>query len=271
MKNRRGLLFLALAVLLGLGAALMAREFTGNTPAARAASVPTQPVVVATVDVGTAVALTPTELKLVDWPASMVPTGAIQTLAAAEGRVTRRPMSTGEPVLEAALFDKGTEGGLPAVIAAEHRAVSVKVDSVIGVAGFVKPGSRVDVMATVRRVDTKDSLPYSKVILQDVKVLAIDQKLEEARDGEAQLVSVVTLEVGPEAAQKLIYSAHEGRLQLALRTPGDDAVVELASTGVADVLGTQKKASAPRPFARSHTGGAAVQVIRGSKVDTKRF
>jgi len=271
MQNRRGLMFLALAVLLGLGAAFMARNFTGNTPAAQAAGVPTTPVVVANMDLGTASALSAAELKLVDWPAHLVPTGAIQAISGAEGRVTRRPLVTGEPVLEGSLFEKGTGGGLPAVIAADHRAVSVKVDSVIGVAGFVKPGSRVDVMATVRRVDTQESLPYSKVILQDVKVLAIDQKLEEARDGEAQLVSVVTLEVEPEAAQKLIYSAHEGRLQLALRTPGDDAVVELTSTGVADVLGARKKAGAPKAIARAHTASAAVQVIRGSKVETQTF
>lgn len=270
MQNRRGLMFLALAVLLGLGAAFMAREFTGNTPAAQAAGVPTKPVVVAQMDLGTADALSAAELMLVDWPAQLVPVGAIHAISGAEGRVTRRPLVTGEPVLEGALFDVGAQGGLPAVIAAEHRAVSVKVDSVIGVAGFVKPGSRVDVMATVRRVDTKDSLPFSKVILQDVRVLAVDQKLEEARDGEAQLVSVVTLEVKPEAAQKLIYSAHEGRLQLALRTPGDDAVVELTSTGVREVLGAQKKASA-KAVARAYRSGAAVQVIRGSKIETKTF
>jgi pilus assembly protein CpaB len=237
MQNRRGFLFLALAVLLGLGAVYVAREVTGKTPPAHAEG---------------------------------VPTGALFALSSAEGRVTRRPLVAGEPVLESALFEKGAEGGLPAVIAAEHRAVSVKVDSVIGVAGFVKPGARVDVLATVRRVDQRNSLPYSKVILQDVKVLAIDQKLEEARDGEAQLVSVVTLEVKPDAAQKLIYSAHEGRLQLALRTPGDDQLVELASTGVRDVLGAPKKAPAAKPFARAHNG-AAVQVIRGSKIETKTF
>ena len=270
MQNRRGLMFLALAVLLGLGAAFMAREFTGNTPAAQAAGVPTMPVVVAQMDLGTADALSAAELKLVDWPANLVPTGAIHALSGAEGRVTRRPLVAGEPVLEGALFDQGAGGGLPAVIAPEYRGVSVKVDSVIGVAGFVKPGSRVDVMATVRRVDTQDALPYSKVILQDVKVLAIDQKLEQARDGDAQLVSVVTLEVQPEAAQKLIYSAHEGRLQLALRTPGDDKVVELTSTGVLDVLGVQKKAS-PQAVARAYKAGAAVQVIRGSKVETQTF
>ena len=268
MQNRRGLMFLVLAVLLGLGAAFMAREFTGNTPAAQAAGVPTTPVVVAQADIGTASKLAAAELKTVDWPTAHVPTGAVTAVAAAEGRVTRRPIVAGEPLLEGALFEKGAEGGLPAVISSDHRAVSVKVDSVIGVAGFVKPGAKVDVLATLRRVDTPDSLPYSKVILQDVRVLAIDQKLEEARDGEAQLVSVVTLEVKPDQAQKLIYSAHEGRLQLALRTPGDVKLEELAMTGVADVLGGKKKSAAPK-VARAH--GTAVQVIRGSKVETKTF
>lgn len=267
MQNRRGLMFLVLAGLLGLGAAFMAAEFTGGTPA-QAAAVPTSSVVVAQADVGTASTLASTQLKLVDWPASMMPTGAITSIPAAEGRVTRRPLVAGEPLLESALFEKGAEGGLGAVINPEHRAVSVKVDSVIGVAGFVKPGSRVDVLATLRRVDQQRPLPYAKVILQDVKVLAIDQKLEEARDGEAQLVSVVTLEVNPEQAQKLIYSAHEGRLQLGLRTPGDAKVVELSSIGVADVLGV-KKTSGPK--VRSQRGGTAVQVIRGSKVETKSF
>ena len=270
MQNRRGLMFLALAVLLGLGAAFMAREFTGNTPAAQAASVPTKPVVVANMDLGTANVLSPAELKLVDWPAHLVPAGAIHALSGAEGRVTRRPIVSGEPVLEGALFDQGAGGGLPAVISQDHRGVSVKVDSVIGVAGFVKPGSRVDVLATVRRVDMQDALPFSKVILQDVKVLAIDQKLEEAKDGDAQLVSVVTLEVKPDEAQKLIYGAHEGKLQLALRTPGDDTKVELASTGVRDVLGIEKKL-APKAAARAYKAGAAVQVIRGSKVSTETF
>ena len=270
MQNRRGLMFLVLAVLLGLGAAFMAREFTGNTPAAQAAAVPTTSVVVAQADVGTASTLTLAELKTVDWPTAHVPTGALTVVGEAEGRVTRRPILAGEPVLESALFEKGAEGGLGAVIAPDYRAVSVKVDSVIGVAGFIKPGARVDVLATVRRVDQQKALPYAKAILQDVRVLAIDQKMEEARDGEAQLVSVVTLEVKLDQAQKLVYSAHEGRLQLAMRTPGDAKVEELASINVVDVLVGGKKPSAPK-VARSHGGGTAVQVIRGSKVETKTF
>ena len=109
------------------------------------------------------------------------------------------------------------------------------------------------------------------MILQDVKVLAIDQKLEEARDGEAQLVSVVTLEVKPEAAQKLIYSAHEGRLQLALRTPGDDAVVELDQHGRARSARRPEEGERAEGHCARNTSSAAVQVIRGSKIETKTF
>src|SRR4030042_30527 len=92
-----------------------------------------------------------------------------------------RPLAAGEPVLESALFEAGAEGGLAAVIAPNRRAVSVKVDSVIGVAGFVKPGARVDILATLRRIDAQKPIPFSKVILQDVRVLAADQKLAEER------------------------------------------------------------------------------------------
>jgi pilus assembly protein CpaB len=107
---------------------------------------------------------------------------------------------------------------------------------VIGVAGFVVPGSRVDVMATIRRVDQDRAIPFSKLILQDVRVLAVDQKLEEVKSGEPELVNVVTLEVDPLQAEHLIYAAHEGRLQLALRAPGDDAEIATRSIGVADLL-----------------------------------
>jgi pilus assembly protein CpaB len=110
MPNRRGLAFLALAIVLGLGAALMARQLTGATPSAATAAVETRPVVVARVDVATATGLAAPDLELVDWPAAYVPQGAIHTLPAAEGRVTRRPIVAGEPVLEGALFERGAEG-----------------------------------------------------------------------------------------------------------------------------------------------------------------
>jgi pilus assembly protein CpaB len=269
MQNRRGLLFLGLAAMLAIGAAFLAQRWI-STQQPEQTVVATAPVVVARGDISVASTLSELQLDVVDWPRDLVPKGAIGSKKEAAGRVLRRPLGGGEPVLQMALFDEGVGGGLGAVISPKHRAVSVKVDSVIGVAGFVKPGSRVDVLATLRRVDQERAIPYAKVILQDVRVLAIDQRLEEARDGQAQQINVVTLEVDPVQAEHLIYAAHEGRLQLALRTPGDDQVVETRSIGVADLLDRRNdKKPAVRQVARPAT--TAVQVLRGSQMETKTF
>jgi Flp pilus assembly protein CpaB len=125
----------------------------------------------------------------------------------------------------------------------------------------------VDVLATLRRVDRKKALPYSKVILENISVLAIDQKLEDVGGAEPQLVSVVTLEVDPKQAQKLIYSAHEGHLQLALRNPGDQELVKTKSIGVKDIL---LNASVPvKRSSRPVPAGLRIQIIKGSKVTHK--
>jgi len=271
MKNRRGLIFLGLAVAMGLTAAWITSEFAPSSAVAELSVPQTTPVVVVRSDVPVASGLTRAQLKLIDWPALHVPAGAIHSIDDATGRVTRRPLAQGEPVLEAAVFSAGAAGGLGAVISDKYRAVSVKVDNVIGVAGFVVPGSRVDVMATIRRVDRDRALPYSKVILQDVRVLAIDQKLEEVKSGDPELVNVVTLEVTTPQAEHLIYAAHEGRLQLALRSPGDDIEVATRTIGVADVLGnpvSSKKSTVRRAATSSHS---KIKIIRGTKVEDKKI
>jgi pilus assembly protein CpaB len=266
MQNRQALLFLALAVILGLAAAFSAQRWLlRQTPRIEGKAVATVPVVMARSSVPVGAALTKGALEIAHWPEPYAPAGRLASLESAMGRVTRHPLAPGEPVLEAALLPDGSEAGLIGVIGEEKRAVSVKVDAVIGVAGFVKPGSSVDVVATLRRIDLEKKLPYSKVVLQDVRVLAIDQKLEEADNGEAHLVSVVTLEVSPEQAEHLTYISHEGRLQLALRSPGDHEVVKTRSTGVSDLLPPRRARRAIR------AAGPPVQVIRGSDVSTKHF
>ncbi len=264
MLNRQALVFLALAALLGLGAAFAARSWLeSHLPSVGQAAVETSPVVVARLAIPTGTALDGRHLDIVSWPQSYLLEGALPSVADAEGRVTRRPLAAGEPVVATSLMPEGVEAGLVGIIDDKMRALSVKVDDVIGVAGFIKPGARVDVVATLRRIDLKSKLPYSKVVMQDLRVLAIDQTLEQVgSDGEAEVVSVVTLEVDPQQAEKLTYISHEARLQLALRNPGDHEHVKTKSTGVADLL-------PPRQKVRGK--GALVQVIRGSKSTSRRF
>ena len=269
MQNRRGLIFLGLALLLGVVAAGVAQRWMTTHAIKTPDAVETANVVVARVDLSVASSLSERQLQTVEWPSAHVPNGAFLNANALDGRVLRRPIAAGEPLLESALFEAGAEGGLAAVIEPNRRAVSVKVDSVIGVAGFVKPGARVDILATVRRIDQQKPIPFSKVILQDVRVLAVDQQLEEARDGDPEVVNVVTVEVEPSEAEHLIYAAHEGKLQLALRTPGDDELVETKSVGVADLLGGKPAGTRkPAQLARRST---SVEIIRGAKVETKTF
>ena len=272
MHNRRALLFFAFAVVFGTAAAFLAhRALEDQTPttAASAPAVETVNVVLARTDVTTGSALTAQQLRTVEWPKEYAPTGSFSDEDEVVGRVLRRALADGEPILEPSLLVVGAEAGLVSVINDKTRAVSVKVDPIIGVAGFVNPGTRVDVVATLRRVDTAKKIPVTKVVLQDVRVLAVDQKLEEARDGDPEVVNVVTVEVDPSEAEHLIYAAHEGKLQLALRTPGDDDLVETKSVGVADLLGGKPAGTRkPTQIARRST---SVEIIRGAKVETKTF
>ncbi len=268
MQNRNGLILLALAIAFGTAAAFMAQRWVANQKPSVTRRVETVSVVVARSDLAIATTLDARQLETVSWPKDYMPREALANVELAEGRVLRRPIAAGEAVVASALFDEGMGGGLPAVISAKMRAVSVKVDQVIGVAGFVKPGTRVDVLATLRRIDWRKPLPFSRAILQDIRVLAIDQKLEQVRDGEPEIVSVVTLEVEPDQAQKLTYASHEGRLQLAMRSPGDDEIVRTKSIGVAALLDSGPSRSKGTPVANA---SSRVQIIRGAKSEVKKF
>jgi pilus assembly protein CpaB len=266
MQNQRGLLFLGLAILLGIAAVFVAQRWLADREASEPRASETVAVVVARVDLAVASTLSERQLDTVQWPKAYLPKGAFTSVEAAQSRVLRRPLIAGEPLLESALLGVGSAGGLPVLISPKHRAVSVKVDPVIGVAGFVKPGAHVDVLVTARRVDRPKAIPFSKVFLQDIRVLAVDQTLEQVKNGEPKPVNVVTLEVDPKQAEKLTYASHQGKLQLALRNPTDDEKVQSDSVGVADVLGEKRR---KRTLKAGPT--TTVQVIRGSSVKVKSF
>jgi len=263
MGNRRTLLLFVLAIAFGLAAAFLVRNALQNRelPPVATAPVATGPVVIAKVDLGTASALQESEVEVATWPKEYIPEGAISNPSQITGRVLRYPLTRGEPVFETALLPIGAEAGMVSVISANKRAVSVKVDPVVGVAGFITPGTRVDVLATLKASQS----PQSRAVLQDIPVLAIDQRLQEAKDGEPELVNVVTLEVTPKQSEQLVYAAHNGQLQLALRGPADHEIVKTAGVNLSDMLG--------RPRVRRVAGGpsARVEVIKGSGRSVRTF
>jgi pilus assembly protein CpaB len=264
MQNRRTTIFFALAIVFGIAAAMLAQRMLSQPASSAArAEIDTQTVLIARLDINTGSALTPNHLDTVEWPAKLVPKGAFSSKSEVDGRVLRHALAAGEPISELGLLPIGSEAGLVSVITDKLRAVSVKVDAIIGVAGFVTPGSRVDVLATLQSDSSKHSI--SKVILQDIPVLAIDQKMEEVKNGEPELVSVVTLEVTPEQAEQLTYSAHEGRLQLALRSPADREITKTDGVSVSDLMPSRKRG--PRRVAyRSN-----VEVVKGAAVSVKAY
>ena len=270
MPNRRGMLYLILAVISGLSAILLARNWLARQVPLPGALLQTQEVVVVEQDMPAGAVLRAGELDVVDWPQGLIPTGAMHDPALLEDRVLKRGLSEGEPVLKSALLPTGAEAGLHSLIGHSQRAVSVEVDAVIGVAGWVKPGSRVDVVATLRRMDWRRPIPFSRVILQNVRVLAIDQQLEQPDDGEAEVVSVVTLEVDPVEAQQLVFAAAEGTLQLALRNPDDHQIIEARSVAVADLVPATRnefegaQTDPPEGQSQAQPDGINIQVVRGT-------
>jgi pilus assembly protein CpaB len=261
MKRKSSLLLLGLSILLGLVAVHVQRSSTASPAQPPAAEL--VPVVIARSELAVGDALDPRQLDTIGWPKANLPAGTTPDAAALAGRILRRPLVSGEPILESALLPAGRTGGLSAVIEPSHRAVSVAVDEVIGVAGFVKPGARVDVLTTLRRVDGRSENARSRVILQNVAVLAVDQKMQTASDGKPEVVNVVTLSVDPDQAQRLVLGAHEGKLQLALRNPTDAEILPLRSVSAGDVLGA--------PAAPGPRHGTSVQILKGTDVTSKVF
>ena len=164
MQNRRGLIFLAFALAMGVTAAWMTQQLVSESGEPEAAPITTD-VVVLRADVPVATSLTKEHLQTADWPVDYVPRGALSSTADAVGRVVRRPVAAGEPVLEPTLMPEGSQAGLVSVIEDKRRAVSVKVDPVIGVAGFVTPGSRVDVLATLRSTPKQAADSMVEIVL----------------------------------------------------------------------------------------------------------
>jgi pilus assembly protein CpaB len=212
----------------GLLAGYVALVYVSAEPAPLQAAVPSQTVVVAARDLPAGAILRREDVEAVGWPGSAVPEGFATQAAEVVGRGLITEVHRNEPLLDSKLAHKEAGGGLPITIPEGMRAVSVEVDEVVGVAGFVLPGTRVDVLVTVMPGTDRTQIT-TRIILQNVRALAADQRYQQEIEGEPQYVTVVTLLVTPEQAEELTLAATEGRIQLALRNTLDSE--EVATPG----------------------------------------
>jgi len=224
MRNKSLIFVLLGAVFFGLVAAVSVSRYLSSA----ASNNELVSVVIAKVELPLGVKIIPEQLTTVQFPRNAMPDGTFDSLDKVVGRITVTRIAPREPVTNARLAPLGATGGLSAIIPEGYRAMTVRVDDEVGIAGFVMPGSLVDVLVVIAPPDNSNQAqgPISKIVLQNMKVLASGQDLDQPKnEREPNAVRSVTLQVTPEQAEKLNLAASEGRLRLALRNsmdPGDE-------------------------------------------------
>lgn len=259
MKNRRALLMLAAAVVLGLGAVLLASRWLQNQSPGAAGRI-----VVAASDASPGQRLALDMVKLADWPVESVPPGALRDLRKLDGRVLRHAIQRGEPLSEGKLAPAGASGGLSALIAEGKRAITVRVNDVVGVAGFALPGNFVDVLVYTQLDAQGQQAPraISKIVLERILVLAVAQEVGRD-DTKPRVVNAVTLEVTPVQAEQLDLARSVGTLSLVLRNQVDpqpgvtDGATKVSLLGVPGEPAAPAVAPAPPPAPRPRVAQAA--------------
>jgi pilus assembly protein CpaB len=271
MKLPPALKYLVLAGLVGLAAVFLIQRYISSkvTVAAR----PMAQVVTAEMDIAPGTALEGRLLKVAIWPADIIPPTAISNPQQLQGRVVLFPISKGEPILEGKLTPEGTAAGLSGLLDPDMLAVTVKTDEVSGVAGFVNPGDRIDVLVELPKGGGHDGKEhFSKIILQNLKVLSKGQVWDQTVEKTPKVVPTVTLEVTPEQAEMLNLATNEGRIRLALRNQANRAY--FATKGVDTLQLLNKPPIGPvatLPKAKKPAIGPRAQLIKGMQVTVKEF
>jgi len=234
------------------------------------------PVVMAANDIQVGTKLEAHDVHVVTLPQSAVPPGAFSGTSQVVGRGAILPVSKGEFILPSKLAAVNAGAGLPSMIPQGMRAVSVRVNDVVSVAGFVQPGTHVDVLATGSGGNERQTT----TVLENVLVLAVGKSLDRNPLADAQTAPVITLAVSPDDAQKLALVSQEGRIQLSLRNPMDTRKGGIGATRTSSLyLGEKPAATEPKPkthrvVAKVPAPPAApyqVEMIRGSKRDETKF
>jgi pilus assembly protein CpaB len=237
---------MGVAVAVAIGAVIVAAQWINSQ-----ANGNTNKVAVALSDISLGGRVTPELVSMVDWPATAVPPGAFTDPKLLETRVARASILRGEPIMESKLAPPGTKGGLSAVVADGKRAMTVRVNDVVGVAGFALPGNFVDILVNTQEEGTKSNgnkeKAISKIVLERILVLAIAQ--ESSRDEtKPKVVNAVTLELTPTQAEKLDLARSVGTLSLVLRNQIETTPVNTEGATKTSLLDAKAPAEEGKPI-----------------------
>ena len=227
MRNTRALIMILVSVVLGVVAMILAKDWIDEQT-----KIKSRKIMVVSRDINMGTRLTVDMLDRIDWPSDMDLPGSFNDISQVEGRVIKVPFVKGEPILESKLAPSGSSGGLSSVITEGKRAITVKVNEVIGVAGFALPGNLVDILVSAR--DEKRT-HFSKLVLEQILVLAVAQDVGRD-DTKPKVVTAVTLEVTPEQAETLDLARGIGTLSLVLRNQVDKDYVETKGRRINDLM-----------------------------------
>src|SRR5215217_6559306 len=245
MRNKRLIIALLAAITFGLIAAVSVKQYLLSAQAFNR----TNDVVVAKVDIPVGSRIIPEQLAVAQFPADVTPVGAIAKIDEnLIGRVVITAISPKDPVTEVKLAPVGSLGGLSSVIPEGFRAMTVKVDDVVGVSGFIMPGTLVDVVVVIQPPKgTANEEMISKIVLQNIKVLASGQNIDKPKnDREVErAIKAVTLQVTPEQAEKLALASSEGKLQLVMRNSVDQADEQTSGANKRSLLNGERATIVP--------------------------
>jgi len=243
----------------------------------------TETIAVAAHDIALGAKLTPADVKMVKWSRDSVPDGSFTDPSMVGSSFARNEMVAGQPIVARnIIMADQVPGVMPMAIPPGLRAMSVAVDEVGDISGFVKPRTHVDVLVAVSGTGPDNNKPYSKVVLQNIEVLAVAQQIDKGKD-EPEVAKVVTLLVSPHEAEKLGLASREGIVRLAMRNYNDDKLVATTGSDFSDLLGAGAgmttialNSAQPSPIlAPPRIGGRAplsVEIMRdGKEAETISF
>jgi len=269
--NRRLLTILLISFLIAGGCALLVYRIVGNRMEA-ARPVSTTSVVAAATDIKLGTVLTAANLTTVEIKGPL-PKGALLKPENAIGRGVVSDLFQGETILDSRLAPVGSGGGLAATIPPGMRACAVKVDQVVGVAGFVTPGMRVDVLVSgVPPGEPQAEGTMTKTVLQNIQVLSAGTDIQKDAEGKPQQVQVVNLLVTPDQAQTLSLASNQLKIQLVLRNPTDTKIAEIPNTAMGQMFGEPAVAKHAAVSARKAAPKFfTIEVINGTKSSEEKF